>query len=86
MGQQFAVGLAPREAGGRVTGWTIKPGADLLPLAQAGLQPGDVLLAVNGEAVLDREQIAGCRRRSPTAPGSNSNSSAAVSACAGRWK
>ncbi len=59
MGQQFAAGLEPRQAGGRVTGWTIRPGANLLPLAQAGLQPGDVLIAVNGESVLDREQIAG---------------------------
>jgi hypothetical protein len=59
MGQQFVAGLEPRQAGGRVTGWTIRPGANLLPLAQAGLQPGDVLIAVNGESVLDREQIAG---------------------------
>lgn len=59
MGQQFAAGLEPREVGGRVTGWTIRPGANLLPLSQAGLQPGDVLIAVNGEAVTDREQVAG---------------------------
>jgi membrane-associated protease RseP (regulator of RpoE activity) len=59
MGQQFVAGLEPRQAGGRVTGWTLRPGANLLPLAQAGLQPGDVLISVNGESVQDREQIAG---------------------------
>lgn len=59
MGQQFAAALEPRRNGSSVSGWTIKPGANLPALSQAGLQPGDVLLSVNGEAVLDQEQIAG---------------------------
>lgn len=59
MGQQFAVALAPREAGGRITGWTVRSDVNMPALAQAGLQPGDVLLAVNGEAIASREQIVG---------------------------
>lgn len=58
MGQQFASSLEPRQAGGRITGWTLRPGANLLPLAQAGLQPGDVLISINGETISDREHIA----------------------------
>ena len=63
MGQQLVGALEPRQAGGRVTGWTLRPGAGGLPLAQAGLQPGDVLIAVNGEAVMDQEQVAGLGRQ-----------------------
>lgn len=63
MGQQFVAALEPRQSGGRVTGWAIRPGANVLPLAQAGLQPGDVLIAVNGEAVMDQEQVAGLGRQ-----------------------
>jgi membrane-associated protease RseP (regulator of RpoE activity) len=63
MGQQLVAALEPRQAGGRVTGWTIRPGAGALPLDQAGLQPGDVLIAVNGEAVMDQEQVAGLGRQ-----------------------
>jgi len=59
MGQQLVAGLEPRRAGDRITGWTIKPGADLTAFNQAGLQRGDVLLTVNGEAVTDQEQVAG---------------------------
>jgi membrane-associated protease RseP (regulator of RpoE activity) len=63
MGQQLVGALEPRQASGRVTGWTIRPGAGALPLAQAGLQPGDVLIAVNGEAVMDQEQVTGLGRQ-----------------------
>jgi len=59
MGQQFAVALAPREAGGRITGWAVRSDVNLPALARAGLQPGDVLLAVNGEPIASREQILG---------------------------
>jgi type II secretion system protein C len=63
MGQQFVAALEPRQRGSQVTGWAIRPGTDLLPFSQAGLQPGDVLIAVNGEAVMDREQVAGLARQ-----------------------
>ncbi len=59
LSQQFVAGLEPRRSGSQVTGWTIKPGASIPALSQAGLQPGDVLLSVNGESISDREQVAG---------------------------
>jgi hypothetical protein len=59
MSREYVAGLEPRRSGDRITGWTIKPGADLMGLNQAGLQPGDVLISVNGEQVMDQEQVAG---------------------------
>jgi len=53
----YRAGLAPRRSGGRVTGFTIRPGATLPVLAQAGLQPGDVLLSVNGQALESEEKV-----------------------------
>ncbi|WP_165967322.1 type II secretion system protein N [Luteimonas aestuarii] len=41
---------------GRVTGYTLMPGNDDALLRQVGLQPGDVLLDVNGQA-LDPERL-----------------------------
>ena len=65
---RYRLGLAPRMAGGRVDGYIVRPGADLPALARAGIQPGDVILRVNG-AQLDEErreelawQIANSRR------------------------
>lgn len=63
LGRQFVDGLEPRRNGARITGWTLKPGVSLIGLNQAGLQPGDVLVSVNGEAVLDQEQVAGLPRQ-----------------------
>jgi len=59
LSQQFVAGLEPRRSGAQVTGWTVKPGSNIVALSQAGLQPGDVLLSVNGEAITDQEQVAG---------------------------
>jgi general secretion pathway protein C len=59
MSRALVAGLEPRNNGGRVSGWLVKPGSNLPALQQAGLQPGDVLVAVNGEQVLDQEQVAG---------------------------
>ena len=49
------VGLAPA-AERRVTGFSVRPGADLPVLARAGIQPGDVILSVNG-SILNEEQL-----------------------------
>lgn len=55
----FRLGMAARKAGGNVTGYVVKPGARLPILGQAGLQPGDVLLAVNGQALDGEERLFG---------------------------
>jgi general secretion pathway protein C len=44
-------GLRPKTDGGRVAGYTIIPRGDGAVLRQAGLEPGDVLLSVNGQAL-----------------------------------
>lgn len=50
---QYRLGLAPVKSGG----FQIKPGADLPRLRAAGLQPGDVLLAVNGQELQSEEKV-----------------------------
>ncbi|WP_324750603.1 type II secretion system protein N [Sphingomonas sp. LY54] len=55
----FRLGMAARKAGGNVTGYVVKPGARLPILGQAGLRPGDVLLAVNGQALDGEERLFG---------------------------
>lgn len=52
---RYRLGLAPRMVGGRVSGFTMRAGADLPGLARAGIRPGDVILRVNGSA-LDEER------------------------------
>lgn len=44
-------GLRPHSEGGRVTGYSVIPRGDGALLRQAGLQSGDVLLSVNGQAL-----------------------------------
>jgi general secretion pathway protein C len=51
------VGMAPRRNGGRIDGFAIKAGANLGPLLRAGLRPGDVLLAVNGQPFDSGEKL-----------------------------
>src|SRR6185503_1829688 len=45
---RYRLGLAPRTVGRRISGYTIRPGASLPALARTGLQPGDLILRVNG--------------------------------------
>jgi membrane-associated protease RseP (regulator of RpoE activity) len=52
---RYRLGLEPRIVRGRIDGFTIRPGASLPALARAGIQPGDVILRVNG-AQLDEER------------------------------
>jgi general secretion pathway protein C len=42
------IGFAPRTNGGRVTGFTVNPKGNGNAFRTAGLQPGDVLVSVNG--------------------------------------
>jgi hypothetical protein len=53
----FRLGLQPRKTNERITGFAFRPGADLPVLVRAGLKPGDVLLAVNGQALESEEKI-----------------------------
>ena len=52
----YRLGLAPRRAGGRVNGFTVRPGASLPALERAGIRPGDTILSVNGSA-FDEERM-----------------------------
>jgi general secretion pathway protein C len=51
------LGLRPQKANGRITGFELKAGADLPVLHRAGLRPGDVILAVNGQAFESEEKL-----------------------------
>ncbi|WP_166037868.1 hypothetical protein [Sphingosinicella sp. YJ22] len=50
---RFRQALAPRQVGG---GYTLRPGFSLPALAQAGVQPGDAILGINGSR-LGPEQL-----------------------------
>jgi len=54
---KLRLGLAPRKTGGRITGFTLRRGADLPLLQRAGLKAGDVLVAVNGQAFESEEKV-----------------------------
>lgn len=54
---QFRLGLAPVKAGGRTTGFSLRPGARLPVLEAAGLRAGDVIVAVNGQAFESEERV-----------------------------
>lgn len=53
---RYRLGLAPRRAGGRVTGFTVRPGAVLPALERAGIRPGDTIVSVNGSS-FDEERM-----------------------------
>lgn len=53
---RYRLGLAPRMANGRVTGYTVRPNVEMPALARAGIQPGDVITGVNGSQ-LNEEQL-----------------------------
>ena len=53
---RYRLGLAPRRAGGRVTGFTVRSDVEMPALARAGIRPGDVIIGVNGSA-FDEERM-----------------------------
>ena len=53
---RYRLGLEPRRADGRITGFTVRPGADLPALQRAGIRPGDTIVSVNG-SVMDEERM-----------------------------
>lgn len=54
-------GLRPRMRGLRLDGFTVSGAGDAAVLRAAGLQPGDVILAVNGQPLDSVERIAALR-------------------------
>ena len=61
------VGFAPRQANGQVTGVVVRPQGDGQVFAQAGLQAGDVIRSVNGQAIRSAGDLA--RLQGQLAPG-----------------
>ncbi len=57
---RYRLGLAPVRTEGRVTGHVVRPGIPMPALERAGLQPGDVILRVNGSQLNEeqREELA----------------------------
>lgn len=60
--QQYRQGLEPVRRAGRITGFALRPGRDLPVLAQAGLRPGDILVAVNGQEFESQERVSDLSR------------------------
>ena len=54
---QKAIGFAPRNEGGRVTGFVIQPRDDGTMMRLAGFQAGDVVVAINGRAISSAADI-----------------------------
>ena len=54
-------GLRPRMRGARMDGFTVSDGGDPAVLRAAGLRPGDVILAVNGQPLDSLERITALR-------------------------
>jgi general secretion pathway protein C len=50
-------GLQPMRSNGRISGFALKPNAALPQLQEAGLQPGDILVSVNGQAFESEEKV-----------------------------
>jgi general secretion pathway protein C len=52
----YRLGLAPRRIGSRTAGFIVRRGISMPALEQAGLRPGDLILAVNGSG-FDEERM-----------------------------
>jgi general secretion pathway protein C len=53
----YRFGLAPRRENGRVTGYALRPNAQLPMLRRAGLRPGDIIVSVNGQTFDSDEKV-----------------------------
>lgn len=52
---RYRLGLAPRVESNQITGYTVRANVEMPALARAGIQPGDVIVSVNGRSM--NEQI-----------------------------
>ena len=53
---RYRLGLAPRTQDGRVTGYIVRSNVEMPALARAGIQPGDVIVAIN-DRLFDAEML-----------------------------
>lgn len=53
---RYRLGLTPRVVGNQVSGYTVRANVEMPALTRAGIQPGDVILSVNG-AILDEQKL-----------------------------
>jgi general secretion pathway protein C len=53
---RYRLGLAPRQVGGRATGFIVRPNVSMPALERAGMRPGDVIVGVNGSG-FDEERM-----------------------------
>jgi len=53
----YRLALQPRREEGRITGWTVRDVSRVPLLQRAGMRPGDVLLAVNGQPLFSSEKL-----------------------------
>jgi general secretion pathway protein C len=54
---QYRLGFEPHKRDGRISGFRIRPGVAMPVLQRAGLQPGDILLGVNGQPFDTSEKV-----------------------------
>jgi general secretion pathway protein C len=66
-----AVNFEPRMNGGKLTGVVLSPQGDGAAFRAAGLQPGDVLIGVNGKRITSAAQLAALREQLTAAGGTN---------------
>ena len=65
------ISLQPRLNGDKLTGVTLSPQGTGQAFAAAGLQPGDVLIAVDGRRITSAEQLGGLRDQLATGRGAS---------------
>ena len=53
---RYRLGLTPRVISNQVSGYSVRANVEMPALARAGIQPGDVIVAVNG-AAFDEEKL-----------------------------
>ena len=53
---RYRLGLVPRVVSNQVNGYTVRANVEMPALARAGIQPGDVILSING-AVFDDQKL-----------------------------
>jgi hypothetical protein len=53
---RYRLGLTPRVVSNQISGYTVRSNVEMPALTRAGIQPGDVILSVNG-TILDEQKL-----------------------------